>query len=147
MWSPEHYPYDGLMWAMDEVLTFTELPEGTEVFRPVDVGPYVVNSQGGLAVDVWEVGFGHVFVEEGAFCLWMGTWLAVRGVDSEQEAKALAEMQHFLTTYTFLNTYDPHSAQPNTRDRVERAALGDPSGVMRDWELNCSHYHDQIKTG
>ncbi len=147
MWSAEHYPYDGLMWAMDEALALAELPEGTEIVRPVDHGPQPVNNQGDLGVEVWEIGFGQLFVEEGAFCLWQGTWLAARGVDSEQEAKALAEMQHFLTTYTFINSYDPHSAQLVVRDDVERAALGDPSGVMRGWELGCGHYHDQIKTG
>lgn len=141
--SPDLNEYPGLMIEMDEWEAKTSRPEGTSIVRPVDVGPYPVDDKGTMGVDRFEVGHGRVLVEEGSFCLWLGSWLTNRAVDEEAGRMALTEMLKFPETWTFVETYDPASTQPYLEGVLQKAELGDPTGGGNYWQMNCVDYHDQ----
>ncbi len=138
--TPEFVEYEGLIAELEEWERKTPLPDGASIVRPVDPGPYPIDDQGNLGVDVWQVGFGQLLVEEGAFCLWTKVWLDSRGTDSETAASALTQMRAFLDSDTFKIAYDPESAQPVIEDAVTKAELGDPAPAAQNWDLNCDAY-------
>lgn len=105
-----------------------ELPEGAAVAD----SPSGYDETGS-----YQVGYGEVEAVMAWNCAWGQEWLAVRGVSEVDAAHALEMYASILETAAFERAFDDQSAKPVVRGIIEKARLGDASGVQQDVEANC----------
>ncbi len=87
--------------------------------------------------ELYEVGFGRSRAVALWNCAWGKEWLRARTVDPDAAATALAQYRSVAETDVFRDHWDPVSVQEPFFDSIERAELGDPSGVQADVQANC----------
>lgn len=87
--------------------------------------------------DTYESGYGTSEALTVWFCAWGKQYLATQGVDSATASTSLGEFEKFLSTETFKQYYDADSAQPLFKSAVEKAKLGDPSGIQTIIDGSC----------
>ncbi|MEP7762546.1 hypothetical protein [Sanguibacter sp. 25GB23B1] len=105
-----------------------ELPEGASI----EATPSVSDPSGS-----YQVGYGEVDAVIAWNCAWGQEWLAVRGTSEPEAAHALEMYASILETAAFERAFDDQSAKPVVRGIIEKAQLGDPSGVQQDVAANC----------
>ncbi|WP_277207509.1 hypothetical protein [Isoptericola croceus] len=105
-----------------------DVPEGAEM----PDRPRLVDETGSF-----QKGYGEVEAVMVWNCVWGREWLEQRGQDEAAATHALEMYARIVETDAFARSFDPESAQPVVRGIIEKAQLGDPSGVQQDVEANC----------
>lgn len=121
--------YDAMIAEFDAALATLDLPAGAMVDRSLVTGQ--------SADESYQEGYGEMYAVLAWNCLWGREWLEQRGRDEEAAAVALDRYASLLETDTFAEAFDPEGAQPYVRGVVDKAVLGDPSGVQQDVAANC----------
>jgi hypothetical protein len=85
----------------------------------------------------WQPGNGQSTADGYWFCAWQREWLAARqAADMHRAGDALAEIRRVTATHLY-RVASPPPDQKYYDDLLAKAALGDPSAVSRDVQLNC----------
>ncbi|MBB4071016.1 hypothetical protein EII31_02585 [Leucobacter sp. OH2974_COT-288] len=92
----------------------------------------------GLSEDVsYQKGFGDTLASVEYECAWTKQWLETYAVDEAAAQKALGALEQVLS----MGYMSPERADDNTREyfqtALEKAQLGDPSGLQQNFTVNC----------
>lgn len=71
-------------------------------------------------------------------CHWQVTWLEVRSSDDEAAERALEQLRT-APDLVVLKEYSDAGTRELFAEQLEKAELGDPSGIQNDTEINCGH--------
>jgi len=122
------FGYPDMVAEYRTALDSLELPEGAVV----EDAPSGVEESGSF-----QEGFGEVSAVMAWNCAWGQEWLSLRGGSDAQAAHALDMYASIVETEAFERAFDDQSAKPVVREIIEKARLGDPSGVQQDVQTNC----------
>jgi hypothetical protein len=122
------FGYDDMVAEYRATLAELELPEGVRLEDEVTG----VERSGSF-----QEGFGEVRAVMAWNCAWGREWLEHRDTDPASAAHALDMYARIVETDAFATNFDPQSAQPVIEGIIEKARLGDPTGVQQDVEANC----------
>jgi hypothetical protein len=102
------------------------VPAGVTLREPVDYDPG----------SFYEVGLGVGQARWAGFCAWEREWLAQDEKDAAAAAEALTQLRALQQTDTF-TTYLDANGQELIREQIDQAALGNPTPMENDVEINC----------
>ncbi|MEV6964968.1 hypothetical protein AB0M47_07605 [Hamadaea sp. NPDC051192] len=120
-------------WATTKTL---DLPPGVYWPAKAPIAEPEVGSDGKLHGHSYEKGWGTATAQTMWYCAWQREWLSQFGHDNQRATTAYQK----LLTFKSMDQYVLYSDQ-GTRDFVDstlsKAALGDPSLVQNNVNLNC----------
>jgi len=111
-----------------------EMPEGVSY----PDAPKTPTVDGVKESDVtWQNGAGEADAIIYWNCLWGHEWLKYQGKDQNLATNALKMYKSILDQPAFKKYFDAESFQPVIRENIEKAELGDPSGIKADMQSSC----------
>lgn len=124
----------GMVEEYNSVIKNLEIPDGVSYPQP----PETPDIEGIKKSDVvWQRGVAEGDAVTDWNCLWGQEWLNVRNLDQAKAAHALEMYKSILEHPAFNKYFDPESYQPVVRENIEKAELGDPSGIKAEITSSC----------
>lgn len=124
----------GMVEEYNSVIKNLEIPGGVSYPQP----PETPAIEGIKKSDVvWQRGVAEGDAVTDWNCLWGQEWLDVRNSDQAKAVHALEMYKSILEHPAFNKYFDPESYQPVVRENIEKAELGDPSGIKAEIASSC----------
>ncbi|MDG4773993.1 hypothetical protein [Solwaraspora sp. WMMD792] len=119
-------------WAETEAL---ELPAGV-TWPPVIHQEPAPDHEGVLRGHSYEPGFGRGQAQGVWFCIWQKEWLTQRSGAPERADAALVQLNAYKGMVNY-QEYSDAMVRAAVDEQLEKAALGDPSLMAKNVEINC----------